>query len=358
MDWRAAGTMLMVLRASAGASAQPVVDLSTLDAKLAGAPAQVLVLGTVHLSQDLPKDADPTRSLQPLLDRLAAFRPEIIAIESIPGEQCELMARYPAVYGPIADNPYCGDNAAAHAATGLDVPAAVAEVHRTLATWPAQPTAAQRRHLSALFLAANDDESALVQWLQLPEAERRAGDGLDAVLVEQLRKAEAWNGESFRIAARLAARLGLPRVYPVDDHTGDSYDVDDEKAFGDAIGRAWASADAQTRPQRDHAQALLESGDMLALYRYINMPEVLRVQVAGDMGVAMQDAVSPHYGRWYVTGWETRNLRMVANTSATFRTHPDARVLVIVGSTHKPWFDSLLGQMQGVEIVDVARVLE
>jgi hypothetical protein len=32
-------------------------------------------------------------------------------------------------------------------------------------------------------------------------------------------------------------------------------------------------------------------------------------------------------------------------------------VLAIVGSTHKPWFDSLLGQMQGVDVVDVESVL-
>jgi hypothetical protein len=42
------------------------------------------------------------------------------------------------------------------AATGLDVPAAIAEVDKTLKAWPARPTPAQRRRLAALFLAAND----------------------------------------------------------------------------------------------------------------------------------------------------------------------------------------------------------
>jgi hypothetical protein len=71
------------------------------------------------------------------------------------------------------------------AATGLDMPAAMAEVYKALRAWPAQATPSQRRRLAALFMAANDRASAYVQWLQLPEAERRAGDGLSSALVGQ-----------------------------------------------------------------------------------------------------------------------------------------------------------------------------
>jgi hypothetical protein len=347
--------ILMALLASGIASAQQV-DLSVLDAKLAGPPSQVLVLGTAHLGGS--KNADLAQSLQPLLDKLAAFKPEVITIEAISGEQCDLMARHSAIYGPIADNGYCHDNTAAHTATGLDVPAAIAEAHEMLKAWPAQPTAAQRRHLTALFLASNENASALVQWLQLPEAERHAGDGLDTTLVEWMHKLEANNNENYRIAASLAARLGLQRVYAIDDHTGDNIDVDDEQAFETAVRNAWASAGAESKPVFERQNALLKEGDMLALYRYINQPDVLRVQIASDQGAALQDTKPPYYGRWYVAGWETRNLRMVANVRAAFRERPGAHVLSIIGSTHKPWFDSLLGQMQGVEIVDVEQILK
>jgi hypothetical protein len=33
-------------------------------------------------------------------------------------------------------------------------------------------------------------------------------------------------------------------------------------------------------------------------------------------------------------------------------------VLSIVGASHKPWFDDWLGQLQGVNVVDAAQVLE
>ena len=83
-----------------------------------------------------------------------------------------------------------------------------------------------------------------------------------------------------------------------------------------------------------------------------------RLAIASDFGQALAEPSPQRYGRQYVGGWETRNLRMVANVHATFREHPGARVLSVVGSSHKPWFDGLLGQMQGVDIVDAEQVLE
>jgi hypothetical protein len=64
------------------------------------------------------------------------------------------------------------------------------------------------------------------------------------------------------------------------------------------------------------------------------------------------------YPQTWVAGWEIRNLRMVANVRETFRERPGARVLSVVGASHKPWFDSWLGQLQGVDIVDALTVLK
>jgi len=336
--------------------AQAQVDLSVLDGGMAGPRAQVLVLGSVHLSE-MPKTFKP-ESLEPVLARLAAFKPEVITIENISGEGCDLMARHPTVYTPEDLSTYCSKTDEARAATGLDVPAAIAEVKKTLADWPAQPTAAQRRHLAALFLAANDNASALTQWLQVAEGERRTGDGLDDALVARLDKSATRNNESFLVAARLAARLGLQRVFAIDDHTGDNVDVADGAAFGKAIQQAWDAGAAPALPMRKHEEEITKSGDMLALYRFVNRPDVLRLAVNADFGAAMREASPEHYGQVYVAGWETRNLRMAANVRAAFRERPGARVLSIVGASHKPWFDSLLGQMQGVDVVDAEQVLQ
>lgn len=338
------------------ATAHAQGDLSKLDKHMAGPRSQVLVLGTVHLSE-MPKSFRP-ESLEPVLTRLAAFKPQVITIEAIPGESCDLMARQPTVYDPQDVATYCASTEQARTATGLDITSAIAQVNTTLAGWPAQPTPAQRRHLAALFMAANDNASALTQWLQAPQAERHAGDGLDDALVAHLEKLATSNNEDYLIAARLAARLGLQRVFAIDDHTGDNITVPDAKAYGEAIQKAWDAASAQAQPIRKRQEELSKGSEMLALYCLINDPNFLSTAIASDFGAALRDKSPQHFGQLYVAGWETRNLRMVANVRAAFRDQPGARVLSIVGSSHKPWFDDLLGQMQGVDVVDAEKVLQ
>jgi hypothetical protein len=355
MGFRLATAGLLAALACPAAHAQ--VDLARLAQNVAGPRTQVLVLGTAHLST-APKNFDP-HSLQPLLDRLAAYKPDIIAIEGISGEGCAQMAQYPTRYTPDSVSTFCFDTAAAKAATGLDIPAAVAAVDKAMKTWPAQPTPMQRRHLASLFLACGEPASALVQWLQLPESERHAGDGLDDALVKILDDRIARHNEDYLVAAPLAVKLGEQRVYPIDDHSGDNVQIPEsqDNAFGAALRGAWDSEKARSQPSGDHQKDLLAHNRMLALYRYLNQPDVSQLLIETDMGAALHDGKPPYYGRMYVTGWEARNLRMASNILVTFREHPGARVLVIVGATHKPWLDRILGQMPDVEIVDAEKIL-
>lgn len=352
-NWKkgAAGLLAGVL-AGLPLAAQAQIDLTTLDRDMAGPRAQVLVLGTVHLS-GMPAGFDPS-SLDGVLDRLAAFRPQIITIEDEPGEECDLAARHPAKYGPD----YCPSTAAAQAATGLDIPGALQEVATTLKTWPAEPSPAQRRRLAALFLASSDPASAYVQWLQLPAGERRAGDSLDAALVQQLARIGTRNNESYQLAARLAARLGLARVHPVDNHTGDLAEVLDIKAFVREIEAAWAQSAPAWKTFKERGAALEKGRDLLPLYRHLNTPESARLHAEMNVVTAMRAKSAQGYPQIWVAGWEIRNLRMVAYIRETFRERPGARVLSIVGASHKPWFDAWLGQLQGVDIVDAAAVLK
>jgi len=351
--YRLCGLLAALPLAAQAQLAADTLDLGTLDREMTGPRAQVLVLGTVHLN-GMPASFKPA-ALDSLLDRLAAYRPDIVTIEAESGEECDMAARHPAKYG--AD--YCGSPAAAQAATGLDVPAALAEVDKTLKAWPAKPTPAQRRRLAAAFLAAQDPASGYVQWLQLPEAERRAGDGLDTKLVETLGKIAKRNNESYQVAARLAARLGLQRVHPVDNHTGDRMDVPDLKAFARSLEAAWAAGGGAGWKEREkHEAALSAADDLLPLYRYINTPESLKLLAEINVSASLRAKSPDGYPQMFVAGWEIRNLRMVANVRETFRERPGARVLSIVGSSHKPWFDTWLGQLQGVDVVDVASVLK
>ncbi len=320
-----------------------------------GARTEVMVLGTPHLA-GWPKDYD-TKRLAPLLDRLAAYRPDIITIEALSGRDCDQLKRYAATI-PDAWEQYCWDTDAARKATGLDVPEAVAAVEKTLAAWPATPTAADRRKLAALFSAANDRTSALVQWLRLAPTDRHAGDGLDAALVEMLDKRAIASNENYQIAAVLAARLGLERVYPTDDHSADSITGGLGDDFGKALTDIWASANAQSGWLKDFSSKPPADGDILGYYRATNGAHYLKTAISNDFGVALKDQSASKWGRQYVAWWETRNLRMIANIRAAFGNRPGARVLSIVGSSHKPYFDAYLGLMHDVRVQDTERFLK
>lgn len=329
--------------------------LADLDQGMVGSRAQVLVLATTHLRY-MPAGFD-ARALDGLMQRLASFKPDIITVELQPPAECDLVKRRPEKYG---EGYNCPKTEAAKAATGLDIPAALQAVEKTLKTWPVQPTAAQRRTLAALFLATGDTPSALVQWLRLPPEERKAGDTLDATLVAQLEQLARQNDESFLIGARLAAQLGLERVHAIDNHTGDFIEVEgeEEKVFGEQLQKAWNNKSDQARQDEAKTDSLKQLSDLLPMYRQLNRPDTLRRLAESNVVPAMRYPSPQRYPQWWVAGWEIRNLHMVANIRETFRERPGARVLNIVGASHKPWFDHWLGQLQGVSIVDAAKLLE
>jgi hypothetical protein len=335
---------------------KPDFDPSHLKGPRDGTPSQVLVLGTPHLS-GLPASFTP-EDLKPLLDRLAAWKPQAIAIEALAGPQCDFMRRYPDRYHDTVET-YCWDPAPAQAATGLEVPAATAEAKRLLAQWPAVPTAAERRRLAAVFLAGGEQTSALVQWLRLPETERQPGDGLSAALVARLNTLVTRRNEVTLVAAPLAALLGQELVYAMDDHTADM-EVADEKAYGAAITKAWTNPASDKRKAMDkELEAKLGSPQgLLAMYRAYNAPGMAKVVFDSDFGAALEEPSPQKFGRGYVGYWETRNLRMAANIREVLEVRPGIRALVIVGASHKGYLEAYLHQMHEVRIENAAAVLQ
>lgn len=350
--------LLLTMTLCGAAAAQdyrPDFDPSRFKGPASGPVNEVLVLGSAHLSQ-LPKGFKP-ENLQPVLERLAAWRPQLISIEALSGPQCDFVRRYPHRYTGTFEA-YCWDPAPAKATTGLDVPAATEEANKLLKTWPATPSAAQRRRLAAVFLAGGERASALVQWLRLPDAERRAGDGLDATLVAVLGELEQKHNESYQVAARLAARLGLERVHAMDDHTADSAN-EDQKAYGDALMKAWDNPHTAQRRKQDeplYEDARTPAGT-LAMYRTINAPGNATLIFNSDFGAALNEPSPQRHGRNYLGYWETRNLRMASNIRDVLGLESGKRMLVVVGSSHKAYLEAYLHQMHDVRVVDAVPVL-
>jgi hypothetical protein len=348
-------TLLIAVSAGAAVAQTPAFDPRDWKGSQAGPPTQVLTLGSPHLSGGMKVDG---AMMSALLDKLAAYRPDIVTAENVSGEQCDLLRRYAATY-PGSYDAWCLPPDVAQKAIGMDGPAAAGEIDKLLAAWPANPSPAARRRLAALFLAAGEKPSARVQWLRLPPAERHAGDGITDDTRKQVERVGAKPNETYEIAAALAVRLGLERVYLVDDHTSDGAVPDERQPYADAIAAAWKVSPSKAVAREQQTEAGLQTPeDVLALYRFVNEPQTLRENIRADFGAALREPSPGRYGRQYVADWEVRNLRMVANVVAAVASHPGARVLNVVGVSHKAYYDAYLGMMHDVTLVDAEAVMK
>lgn len=353
--------LLALIALAAPALAQTSFDPRAYQRQVAGERTQILVIGTPHLS-GTPEGWDPA-VLEPLLDRLAAFRPDAITIEALPGRQVSQLWQYRAVFPEMATS-YGGRimimAATASAGTGFDMPQAEAEIRRLLAEWPDAPAPAHRRRLAALFAAAGDPHSALVQWWRLDPAERRAEDGINAPLMAQLNEYDRRRNENHLIAARLAVRLGLDRVHPVDAQDDDVMTPEQMEEFGRTVFEPMGAelrADPRFRPLMESSQRLRTAEETLATYRMLNAPETGLINADLEWLRMLERPIPGDLGRMRVGGWEVRNLRMAANVREVASRVPGGRVLVIVGSGHKAWLDAYLGMMSDVAIADAQAAL-
>lgn len=325
-----------------------------------GPLTQVMVLGSPHLN-GFGKNFK-VEMLTILLDKLAKFEPEIITIEALSGQQREYIRQYPTEFPGVFDN-YCWDNQLAQKITGLTVSQAIAKANEITKQWQhaanSQPSPQQRRHLAAVFLAANDRFSAQVQWLKLTPEERHTDKNINHELLSILNRKHTRHNENYDIGVALAVRLGLERVYSIDDHTADNIQTFAGEGFESAIREIWSKIDTETLKEKQRVKDnLANADDLLALYRQSNDLKFIKPELEYDFGQALTHQSAQLFGRQYVAWWETRNLRMVANIRTAFANKPGAKVLSIVGSSHKPYFDAYLNMMHEVTLVETNKVLQ
>jgi len=317
-----------------------------------------MVLGSPHLS-GLPDSFRP-EMVEPLVARLVEWHPTAIAIENSSGLLCDAMRRQPARQDADTIESYCFDTTAAGKASGLDVPAANAEADKMLEDWPADPSPEMRRRLALVFLAAGEPASATVQWLRLPKEERRAEGDLTGELAALLDRQTARQNEVDLIAAQVAARSGLERLWSVDDQSYFAGPITDEEGYGAALTKAWdnPAGDARQRESEALNANLGQPGGLMDIYRTYNSPSYAMQAYRSDWGAALTEPSPQAFGRRYVAYWETRNLRMVANIREVLGREPGTRMLAIVGASHKGYYEAYLDQMRDVELVDVMPLLQ
>ena len=210
------------------------------------------------------------------------------------------------------------------------------------------------------LLAAYRLPSAALQWSYLPDTVRAAQAPVPAKAATAMDDYLQQANETSSIGLRLAHDLGHARVYPIDDHTS----KDGLAAIWQRVQNVFSDsllASIRNAPHEQTADSLLQRGiargTLLPYYRYVNSEAYNQANVASQWGAFLRPPVPASLGRRRVALWETRNLNIAAHIRRATAQHTDARVLVIVGSSHKPFLEDYLRPMTGIEVVPFSEVL-
>ncbi|MEL6738741.1 MAG: DUF5694 domain-containing protein, partial [Pseudomonadota bacterium] len=345
-----------ILGVAVPAKAQSDFDFTGVIDGLAGDPTRVLVLGSPHIG-NMPEEAYPIAHLALMLDRLETYAPDIVAVEGLDGIMCDELRRYAQLYPGAADR-YCADPSVAQEFLGMNIAEASFALAKALDALPDEPGAEARANLAALFMAAGESPSAILQWSYLSPSEREATDKLSAEMKDALTGALAARNESISIGVEVARRLGLERIAQMDDHTADIVTARAPEGLSQTLREMWSTPNPQTQEMRERGKQLLGSPEgVLAAYRLMNSKDYQQATIDADFAKAARTSTNNGITRQYLAWWQTRGLRMAANVVEAAGNQPGAKVLVIVGASHKSYLDAYLDQMHDIEIVDVDAVL-
>jgi len=362
----------LALPVAPGVPAQPTAD--STDRFSAGSvdvpervQTEVLVLGSPHLAEVGPRFRPVM--VNRLIDVLEQYDPRAIAVESLPPAAIRAMQNDPAYDSVLTRfaGPQLRYGRLTRRRSGLDVETArvrsdslLARINRGGQTGNDGAANPDRRlRLVESLVSAYRLDSAALQWSFLPDSVRRAQRVVPDTVAAYFRYRRIRAHEIDAVAIRLARRLGLQQLTPIDDHrekdalTGiegelrRTLPVDSLLALQEFV--------AQIRDRRSRAVA---RSDLFPFYRYVNSDGFLESALRRQWLFYYRTGLDSGLDRSRAALWDTRNLLMTAHVRRLTARHPGERILVLVGASHKPFLDAFLDAAVGVRRVDLSDLLD
>jgi hypothetical protein len=328
--------------------------------KLGLQQTKVMVLGISHL--DAASAKFQTAWLEPLLCRLRFYNPQVILTEALPGEQVMGLDAYAAYHGDAGK--YAGPTLemAKAAQTEMHLSAAQALVKADSLAQKKELNPAQRRHLAALFVAAAEPFSATVQWMRLGTTDRIAQDGVSASLVKRLNRFVELRSEISSIAARLAADVGLERVYGAGDHASDAVlpsNADMQEAVNAEPGLKdlFNHNTPEFRAIPEDTMKLSSPAQVMPVLKWKNSARFGALDADAQWFSMLRSVKMGRTGRQRVAAWEAQNLQMAVAIREATAPIAGGRALLVVGAAHKPFIEAYLRMFTDIEIVSVPELL-
>ena len=323
---------------------------------------QILVLGTVHLST-MGEEFEPSY-IDPLVDVLKGFKPDLVCIESLPFFEISYMKSNRESYGEVVDA-FAKDNIeyGEKMQDKLGIPADIARlmadsiINLMETSSENMKVNSLREKLITYLIASYDIPSAVLQWKYIKENGRNPTESEVVELIPFLDGELESNNEIYSIAVKLAYEQGLQRVYSIDSHTDKDIFLQiagqlTEELQGLDIFKSIAGAEIFVKLD-EMTKNGIKSKNLLPLYEYINSPEYVKEDVAVQWDIFLKTNLPSGLDRTRLALWEVRNLNIASHIRKASALHPGQKVLVIIGASHKYFLDTYLSEMRDVEVLQL-----
>lgn len=316
-------------------------------------PAEVLVLATPHLSG---VEGVAATHVDAVVGALAGFAPQAVVVEALPPHTIEAMQQQADLH-PEALDAFVGarfHELVAESQRMLGVDPAVARKALASECAKALPSTADA-NLRCIRLAAAAWDKPWVDYLAWRHGRQWSTTVPKGVLGDRIGRLKTSTNENELLGARLADQLGQPRLFGMDDHPGEDVYGPVFEALIPAIGqsKAYAAFKAEARIIKEAGERTRQAvagRDLLPLYRWFNSAEYSGLVLDEEWRLFVDRDLPRGAGQARIDLWDARNLAMVSNILRVVSRHPGERVLVIVGASHKPFFDDYLTRSIGVRV--------
>ena len=355
--WHATALAILALASGIGTgfAGEPVADspIQALKQRV-DRPAEVLVLATPHLSG---VEGVTAAHVDRVVAPLAGFAPQAVVVEALPPHTIEAMQQQADLHPEALD-----------AFVGARFRELVSESQRMLGVDPAAARKASTSEcaralpsttdasLRCIRLAAASWDKPWVDYLAWRHGRQWPASSLpQGLLGERIGRLKTSTNENELLGARLADQFGQPRLFGMDDHPGEDVYGPVFEALIPAIGqsKAYAAFKAEARIIKEageRTRQAVANRDLLPLYRWFNSTEYSGLVLDEEWRLFVDRDLPRGPGQARIDLWDMRNLAMVSNVLRVVSRHPGERVLVIVGASHKPFFDDYLGRSIGVRV--------
>ncbi len=329
----------------------------------------ITVVGTRHLTgMEQPPSAE---QFAHTLEALSTFEPTQVCVERMSGERIEALVAAPARHGSTFRSDWHGRPlASVIVPTGVSLqlmlerrPAdARSEARAFLARWKELETADRVRAIG-LLLAGFEFHSAVLNWSWLADAERNeAGRTLGSDIFEALNEALESVHEVYSLGVPLARKAGLHELCTADSQEDETLGMLAARQHGGepVLSMPQVTARFDELTARSEAAWRPESGAsaLTAMLRFFNGDEYAEAdrRLQWETLREFDNESGPFHRR--LMYWHARTAEISAELFRALARSPEERVLLIIGSAHRPFTEADLRAQPWIEVKPAKLLLE